>query len=81
MSTTIEEQAPHGANQEVKNRCSLGEVSIPTSIQHQTVANLVSYGYTSDEVREALHVECIVKEESVIETFQEDIQFQHPYLH
>ena len=33
ISTTVDEQALHGTNQEVKRRCSLGDVSIPTSSQ------------------------------------------------
>ena len=36
ISTTINEQAPYGTNQQVKCRCSLGDVSIPTSSQPQT---------------------------------------------
>ena len=81
--TTFDEQAPHCTNQELKCRCSLGGVSIPTSSepqtnespsQYQTTIDLISCGYTSDEVIEALHIQHMVEEPNVIEIVQEDVQ-------
>lgn len=69
ISTTFDEQAPHCISQELKHRFSLGGVSIPTSnepqnnesaSQYQTTIDLISYGYTSDEVKEALHIQLMV---------------------
>ena len=54
---------------------SSGNVLIPTSRPHQRIVDLVSCGDTSDEVREELHAKCILKEDNVIESVQEDVQF------
>ena len=35
---------------------------------------MTSCGYTSDEIREALHVDPIVEEKNVIETINEDVR-------
>ena len=67
ISTTVEEQAPHGTNQGVKCRC----VSRPPKI----VFYLLSCGYTIDEVRDSFHGEHMLEEENVIEIVQEDVQF------
>ena len=52
---------------------SSGNVLIPTSRPHQRIVDLVSYGDTSDEVREELHAKCILKEDNVIESVEEGV--------
>ena len=77
ISTIVFEQAPNGSSQEAKCRCSLEDVSIPTSIQsdklpsqdeaHEETQNLfTTCCCTSDQVREALDMEPTVEEENVI---------------
>ena len=60
VTISVEEQALHGTNQGVKHRC--------TSRPPKTFADLIECGYTSDEVRETLNVECMLKEDNVVQT-------------
>ena len=66
VSISVEEKALHGTDQGVKCRC--------TSRPPETFANLVRCGYTSDEVRETLNAECMLKEDNVVQNTQEDFQ-------
>ena len=43
-----------------------------TSRPPETFADLIECGYTSDEVRDTLNVECMLKEDNVVQTTQED---------
>ena len=48
----------------------MGEFSNPTSTLPKIVFDFFSCGYTSDEVRDALHVEHMLKEDNCIENIQ-----------
>ena len=66
ISISVEERALHGTDQGVKHRC--------TSRPPKTFADLIECGYTSDEVRETLNAEGMLKEYIVFQTTQEDLQ-------
>ena len=66
----MDEEAPLGPSQEVKRRCTSGDVSISTSNQPQTsispfksqdneeMQSILAYcGYTNHEIRDTMHVE------------------------
>ena len=56
VTISVEEQALHGTDQGVKCRC--------TSRPLETFADLIECGYTSDEVRETLNAEGMLKEDN-----------------
>ena len=64
VTISVEEKALHGTDQGVKRRC--------TSRLPETFADLIGCGYKSDEVRETLNSECMLEEDSVVQTTQED---------
>ena len=64
VTISIEEQALHGTDQGLKHRC--------TSRPPKTFADLIDCGYTSDEVRETLNAKCMLEEDNVVHTTQED---------
>ena len=76
FSTIVFEQAPHGIIQEVKHRCSLGDVSNPISSQSD---KLPSQDEAHEEALDMEHtveeadMEPIVEEENVIRTIDEDV--------
>ena len=77
ISTIVVEQVPHGSIQEANRRCSLGDVSNPTSTQSD---KLPSQDEAHEEaldmeptVEEALDIEPTVEEENIIRTIDEDV--------
>ena len=66
ISMVVEERALHGTDQGVKHR--------RTSRPPKTFADLIECGYTSDEARETLNAEGMLKEDNVVQTTEEDLQ-------
>ena len=66
VTISVEERALHCTDQGVKCRC--------TSRPPKTFVDLIECVYTSDEVRETLNAEGMLKEDNVVQTTQEDFQ-------
>ena len=77
ISTIVVEQAPHGSIQEAKCRCSLGDVSNPTSSQSDKLPSQDEAHeeavYMEPTVEEALDMEPTIEEENIIRTIDEDV--------
>ena len=58
VSISVKERALHGIDQGVKCRC--------TSRPPETFLDLIECGYTSNEVREILNTERMLKEDNVV---------------